>query len=128
VGVKPSAHGFSGGWLSAAHSYGFAKQLSCSLHQRELQGAQRMSGSERLGPGESAHPIAIPVLGWGSVFSSSVGGSPTWAVRVPAFVLLERSLRPCVPLFAPLRDKVTSSAQSLVPFRPGPAKDRAYQS
>jgi hypothetical protein len=21
VGVKPSAHGFSGGWLSAAHSY-----------------------------------------------------------------------------------------------------------
>jgi hypothetical protein len=66
VGVKPSAHGFSGGWLSAAHSYGFAEQLSCSLHQRELQGAQRMRGSERLGPGESAHPIAIPVLGWGT--------------------------------------------------------------
>jgi hypothetical protein len=66
VGVKPSAHGFSGGWLSAAHSYGFAEQLSCSLHQRELQGAQRMSGLERLGPGESAHPIAIPVLGWGT--------------------------------------------------------------
>jgi hypothetical protein len=27
-----------------------------------------------------------------------------------------------------LRDKVTSSAQSLVPFRSGPAKDRARQS
>ena len=66
MGVKPSAHGFSGGWLSAAHSYGFAEQLSCSLHQRELQGAQRMSGLERLGPGESVHPIAIPVLGWGT--------------------------------------------------------------
>ena len=34
-----------------------------------------------------------------------------------AFVPLERSLRPRVGLFAPLRDKVTSSAQSLVPFR-----------
>ena len=35
----------------------------------------------------------------------------------------DRRLR--VRLFAPLRDKVTSSAQSLVPFRSGPAKDRA---
>src|SRR5262249_32296895 len=35
-----------------------------------------------------------------------------------AFVPIERSLRPRVALFAPLRDKVTSSAQSLVfPFR-----------
>jgi hypothetical protein len=25
-----------------------------------------MRESERLGPGESAHPIAIPVLGWGT--------------------------------------------------------------
>src|SRR5262249_61824027 len=31
------------------------------------------------------------------------------------FVPVERSLRPRVGLFAPLRDKVTSSAQSLVP-------------
>jgi hypothetical protein len=27
---------------------------------------QPVRGSERLGPGESAHPIAIPVLGWGT--------------------------------------------------------------
>src|SRR5262245_59983751 len=32
-----------------------------------------------------------------------------------AFVPVERSLRPRVGLFAPLRDKITSSAQSLVP-------------
>src|SRR6516164_2090943 len=37
--------------------------------------------------------------------------------RTLAFVPVERSLRPRVGLFAPLRDKVTSSAQSLVlPF------------
>src|SRR5262249_23853967 len=35
--------------------------------------------------------------------------------RALAFVPVERSLRPRVGLFAPLRDKVTSSAQSLVP-------------
>src|SRR5262245_49517628 len=35
-------------------------------------------------------------------------------MRVFAFVPVERSLRPRVGLFAPLRDKVTSSAQSLV--------------
>jgi len=42
-----------------------------------------------------------------------------------AFVPVERSLRPRVGFFAPLRDNVTSSAQSLVPFRSGPPKDRA---
>src|SRR5262249_46396615 len=36
-----------------------------------------------------------------------------------AFVPVERSLRPRVGLFAPLRDKVTSSAQSLVPLPVG---------
>jgi len=41
------------------------------------------------------------------------------ATRLPAFVPVERSLRPRVGLFAPLRDKVTSSAQSLAPFRSG---------
>src|SRR6516164_4960810 len=48
--------------------------------------------------------------------------------RTLAFVPVERSLRPRVGLFAPLRDKVTSSAQSLAPLPVGPAKDRAYQS
>ena len=38
---------------------------------------------------------------------------------VLALVPVERSLRLRVPLFAPLRDKVTSSAQSVVPFRSG---------
>src|SRR5262245_18625773 len=37
------------------------------------------------------------------------------ATRALAFVPVERSLRPRVGLFAPLRDKVTSSAQSLIP-------------
>ena len=48
--------------------------------------------------------------------------------RAFAFVPVERRLRPLVRLFAPLRDKVTSSAQSVVPFRSDPAKDRARQS
>src|SRR5215470_11925574 len=43
---------------------------------------------------------------------SELGSSLTCAL---AFVPVERSLRPRVGLFAPLRDKVTSSAQSLVP-------------
>src|SRR5262245_38780394 len=42
-----------------------------------------------------------------SFFSSSVRGSRTRPTRVLAFVPLERSLRLCVRLFAPLRDKVT---------------------
>src|SRR5215472_11389861 len=37
------------------------------------------------------------------------------ATRALAFVSVERSLRPRVGLFAPLRDKVTSSAQALIP-------------
>ena len=45
--------------------------------------------------------------------------------RAFAFVPVERSLRARVRLFAPLRDKVTSSAQSLVPLlRPSPLADR----
>src|SRR5262245_55604236 len=43
---------------------------------------------------------------------SELGSSLTCPL---AFVPVERSLRPRVGLFAPLRDKVTSSAQSLVP-------------
>jgi hypothetical protein len=48
--------------------------------------------------------------------------------RTLAFVPVERSLRPRVGQFEPLRDKVTSSAQPLVPLPVGPAKDGAYQS
>src|SRR5215468_12287253 len=45
--------------------------------------------------------------------------------RAFAFVPVERSLRARVGLFVPLRDKVTSSAQSLVPLlRPSPLADR----
>src|SRR5262249_21387670 len=43
---------------------------------------------------------------------SELGPSLTCAL---AFVPVERGLRSRVGLFAPLRDKVTSSAQSLVP-------------
>src|SRR4029077_15019691 len=51
-----------------------------------------------------------------SFFTSGVA-SRDEATRIPAFVPVARSLRLRVPIFAPLRDKVTSSAQSLVPFR-----------
>src|SRR5215472_7765087 len=60
--------------------------------------------------------------------SRSARGLRIRSTRALAFVPVERSLRPRVGLFAPLRDKVTSSAQSLVPLPVGPAKDRAYQS
>src|SRR5262249_19370960 len=36
-------------------------------------------------------------------------------MRVPAFVPVERSLRPRVGLFAPFRAKITTSARHLVP-------------
>src|SRR5262249_733747 len=52
-----------------------------------------------------------------SFFSRSARGSRMRLTRALAFVPVERSLRPRLGLFAPLRDKVTSSAQSLVPFR-----------
>src|SRR5262249_23321220 len=50
---------------------------------------------------------------------SELGPSLTCAL---AFVPVERGLRSRAGLFAPLRDKVTSSAQSLVPLPVGPAK------
>src|SRR6516225_12393883 len=56
-----------------------------------------------------------------SLFSNWARGSRSRPMRVLAFVPVERSLRPRVELFAPLRDKVTSSAQSLVPLPVGPA-------
>src|SRR5262249_38040402 len=46
---------------------------------------------------------------------SELGSSLTCAL---AFVPVERSLRPRVGLFAPLRDKVTSSELSLTPSQP----------
>src|SRR5262249_29672822 len=49
-----------------------------------------------------------------SCFFNSIGLGPLLTCPL-AFVPVERSLRPRVGLFAPLRDKVTSSAQSLVP-------------
>src|SRR5215475_12853425 len=63
-----------------------------------------------------------------SCFFNSISELGPLLTRALAFVPVERSLRPRVGLFAPLRDKVTSSAQSLVPLPVGPAKDRAYQS
>jgi len=63
-----------------------------------------------------------------SCFFNSISELGPLLTRALAFVPVERSLRPRVRLFAPLRDKVTSSAQSLVPLSVGPAKDQAYQS
>src|SRR5262245_12935869 len=50
-----------------------------------------------------------------SCFFNSISELGPLLTRALAFVPVERSLRPRVGLFAPLRDKVTSSAQSLVP-------------
>ena len=54
-----------------------------------------------------------------SCWYSSARDSRIGPTRVLTFVPVERSLRPRVGLFAPLRDKVTSSAQSLVPLSAG---------
>src|SRR5262249_41946923 len=48
-----------------------------------------------------------------SCFFNSISELGPLLTRALAFVPVERSLRPRVGLFAPLRDKVTSSAQSL---------------
>jgi hypothetical protein len=48
-----------------------------------------------------------------SCFFNSISELGPLLTRVLAFAPVERSLRPRVGLFAPLRDKVTSSAQSL---------------
>ena len=50
-----------------------------------------------------------------SFFSNSARGSCARLMCALAFVPVERSLRPRVGLFAPLRDNLTSSAQSQVP-------------
>jgi hypothetical protein len=62
-----------------------------------------------------------------SCFFNSTSELGPFLTRALAFVVFERSLRPRVGLFAPLRDNVTSSAQPLVPFPVGPTKDRACQ-
>src|SRR5262249_32789789 len=61
-----------------------------------------------------------------SCFFNSISELGPLLTRAFAFVPVERSLRPRAGLFAPLRDKVTSSAQSLVPpLRPSSLADRS---
>jgi hypothetical protein len=74
------------------------------------------SASERC-PRASASSRVRP----SSCFFNSVSELGPLLARALTFVPVERSLRLRVGLFAPLRDKVTSSAQSLVPpsGRPG---------
>jgi hypothetical protein len=60
-----------------------------------------------------------------SCFFNSTSELGPLLTRAAAFVPVERSR---VGLFAPLRAKVTSSAQSLASLPVGPAEDRAYQS
>jgi len=67
-------------------------------------------------------------LYFSSCCSRSARGLRIRSTRALAFVPVERSLRSRVGLFAPLRDKVTSSAQPLAPLPVGPAKDGACQS
>src|SRR5262249_11622886 len=57
-----------------------------------------------------------------SCFFNSTSELGPLLTRAVVFVPLERSLRPRVGLFAPLRDKVTSSAQSLVPLPGRPSQ------
>src|SRR6516162_9752061 len=60
-----------------------------------------------------------------SCFFNSLSELSLLLTRAFAFVPVERSLRARVGLFAPLRDKVTSSAQSLVPLlHPSPLANR----
>jgi hypothetical protein len=56
-----------------------------------------------------------------SFFTSAAWDSCEEATRALGSVLVERRPRTRIRLFASLRDKVTSSAQSLVPFR-GPSQ------
>jgi hypothetical protein len=49
------------------------------------------------------------------LFGISAGLASLTGARF-AFVPVKRSLRPCVRLFAPLRDKITSSAPGLAPM------------
>jgi glucans biosynthesis protein len=66
-------------------------------------------GSDAVSP-----QIAARVRSSSCVFNSTSELDPL-LTRAAAFVPVERSLRPRVALFAPLRDKVTSSAQLLAP-------------
>src|SRR5262249_36941491 len=84
--------------------------------------ACRFSASERC-----PCPSASSRVRASSCFFNSISELGTLLMCALAFVRLERSLRPRVGLFAPLRDKVTSSAQSLVPLPVGRAKDGAYR-
>src|SRR6516225_8095953 len=66
---------------------------------------------------------ASPRVRASSCFFNSISELGPLLTCALAFVPVERSLRPRVGLFAPLRDKITSSAQSLVPLPVGPAKE-----
>src|SRR6516162_2306467 len=68
------------------------------------------SAPERCPRASASSRVRAPSCFFNSI--SELGLSLTCAL---AFVPVERSLRPRVGLFAPLRDKVTSSAQPLVP-------------
>src|SRR6516164_5427967 len=61
------------------------------------------------------------------VFSNSAWGSRTRSTGLLAFVVFEGRSVMRLRLFAPLPDKVTSSARSLAPLPVGPAKDGAYR-
>src|SRR6516225_10115208 len=71
----------------------------------------RTLGRSASGDGRNGGPVTVPT----SCFFNSLGELGVLLTRAYAFVPVERSLRARVGLVAPLRDKITSSAQSLVP-------------
>src|SRR5262245_11622757 len=81
--------------------------------------ACRSSASERCPRASASSRVRAS-----SCFFSSISELGSLLTCALAFVPLERSLRSRVGLFAPLRDKVTSSAQPLAPLPVGPAKDQ----
>jgi hypothetical protein len=82
--------------------------------------ASMVSNTGSSSPGEPEMTCSTPEVAAccssasASFFFRSVLSARRRSTRVLAFVLVERSLRPRVGLFAPLRTKITSSEQSLV--------------
>ena len=119
-------------WIALAAS-AYAGDAPCSATMRNASPSQR----NKLANFASQMRVAFASMAWNtgssspgellitrstsavaaccSSASASLFSSPARASRLPptcvlAFVPVERSLRLCVRLFAPLRDKVTSSA------------------
>src|SRR5262249_21508789 len=91
-------------------------RLSCqSCCARSLACTQYSAVRKSIYEGASLAMAGVVMSAVSSCFFNSISEWGSSLTRALAFVPLERSLRPRVGFFAPLRDKVTSSAQSLSP-------------